>query len=256
MNNSTNKWPYNYKLFQSAIHPSAPVLEIISSTVNSVELVWSIKDKNNICYPVSKFFIFVNNSLYKTILYSTNYTTTLTDLPNGPYEIYIIGELSNNSSPPSNVVTYNNEIVAKVSLTADNQTYSDNVTDLSNEIRDIASGNGINNGTSSGSGGAGTSGRSIFNSKTFFYIIEDANINNESNAIFIPDRLITENNKSITIVNKTSDILIILSTTPIHNVQYAPTNGTNMLEISQNSLVVLTYVYDVRNNLSIYANVN
>jgi len=79
--------------------------------------------------------------LYKTITNSTDYTTTLTGLNSGPYEIYIIGILSGNSSPPSNVVVYNNEIVTKPSLDADNKTYSDSVTDLSNKISDIASGN-------------------------------------------------------------------------------------------------------------------
>jgi hypothetical protein len=139
MNNSSDKWPINYKLFKSAIHPNAPNLVIVSSTSNSVELSWTIS--NNTCYPVSNFSIFVNNSLYKTITNSTDYTTTLTGLNSGPYEIYIIGILSGNSSPPSNVVVYNNEIVTKPSLDADNKTYSDSVTDLSNKISDIASGN-------------------------------------------------------------------------------------------------------------------
>lgn len=141
MNNSTNKWPYNYKLFQSAIHPNAPTLEIVSSTTNSVELAWTIAGSDNQCYPVSNFSIFVNNRLYKTIANSTNYTTTLSGLNSGPYDIYITAILSGNSSPPSNVVVYNNEVVAKVSLNADNKTYSDNVTDLSNITTDIASGN-------------------------------------------------------------------------------------------------------------------
>jgi hypothetical protein len=139
MNNSTDKWPVNYKLFQSAIHPNSPTLEIVSSTSNSVELSWTIS--NNTCYPVSKFSFFVNNTLYKTIANSTNYTTTLTGLYNGPYDIYITAILSGNTSPPSNIVVYNNEVVAKVSLNADNKTYSDGNTDLASQITDIASGN-------------------------------------------------------------------------------------------------------------------
>jgi hypothetical protein len=119
MSNSLNKWPVNYKLFKSAIHPGAPKLKIISSTINSVELAWTIDGNDNRCYPVSKFSIFVDNSLYKTIVNSTDYTTTLTGLSNGPYDIYIIGILSGNSSPSSNIVVYNNEIFIKSSLDVD-----------------------------------------------------------------------------------------------------------------------------------------
>jgi hypothetical protein len=119
MSNSLNKWPINYKLFKSAIYPGAPKLEIVSSTINSVELAWTIDGNFNRCYPVSNFSIFVDNSLYKTIVNSTNYTTILSGLNNGPYDIYIIGILSGNSSPPSNIVIYKNEIVLKTSSEAD-----------------------------------------------------------------------------------------------------------------------------------------
>jgi hypothetical protein len=110
MNNSTNKWPTNYKLFKSAIYPSAPVLEILSSTINSVDLSWKIPIKN--CYPITQFSIFVNNVLYKAIPYATSYTTTLSGLTTGPYKIYIVSILSGNTSGPSNIVTYNNEIIS------------------------------------------------------------------------------------------------------------------------------------------------
>jgi hypothetical protein len=106
MNNSTNKWPYNYKLFKSAIYPSAPVLSIAASTVNSVDLSWTVPIIN--CYPVTQFNIFVNNTLYKTIPYATSYTTTLTGLNDGPYQIYIVSIQSQNASGPSNIVTYDN----------------------------------------------------------------------------------------------------------------------------------------------------
>lgn len=250
MNNSTNKWPYNYKLFQSAIHPSAPTLEIVSSTTNSVELAWTIAGNDNQCYPVSNFSIFVNNRLYKTIANSTNYTTTLSGLYNGPYDIYIISILSGNSSPPSNIVVYNNEVVVKSSVGVDNKTYSDNVTDLSNVTTDIASGNigSVNTTINTNING----GSSIFNTESDYYVIE--NTNNSSNSVVLPDNLITENNKSITIFNKTESILTILSTANIYNMMYAP-NGTNALEIAQNSTVILTYMYDTNNITSIYANV-
>jgi hypothetical protein len=232
MNNSTNKWPTNYKLLRSAIYPSAPVLEIVSSTINSIELTWTINDKNNTCYPVSNFQIYVNNNLYKTIADSTNYTTTLTDLTNGPYNIYIIGILSGNQSPPSNIVVYNNETVVKISVSGDN--------------------NADNGG--GGSGGGSGSGNSIFNSTTYFYIIYDSDLKNNSNAIYLPDNLITVNNKSIEIVNKTSDNLVILSTALIYNLQYAPPEGTYAFEIAQDNIVELTYIYDTNRNLTLYAN--
>lgn len=145
MNNSTDKWPINYKLFKSAIQPTAPTLEILSSTTSSVELAWTIAGSDNLCYPISNFSIFVNNKLYKRITNSTNYTTTLIGLSKGPYRIFIVSVLSGNTSPPSNVVVYNNEIVVKPSLDADNKTYSDNVTDLSNEITDITGENTTSN---------------------------------------------------------------------------------------------------------------
>jgi hypothetical protein len=230
MNNSTNKWPTNYKLLRSAIYPSAPVLEIVSSTINSIELAWTINDKNNTCYPVSNFQIYVNNNLYKTIADSTNYTTTLTDLTNGPYNIYIIGILSGNQSPPSNIVVYNNEIVEKISVSLDNNP---------------------DNGDGIGGGGGGSS---IFNSTTYFYIIYDSDLKNNSNAIYLPDNLITVNNKSIEIVNKTSDNLVILSTALIYNLQYAPPEGTYAFEIAQDNIVELTYIYDTNRNLTLYAN--
>jgi hypothetical protein len=106
MNNSTNKWPVNYKLLRSAIKPAAPVLSIVSSSVNNVDLSWTIKFNN--CYPVTNFNIYVDNNLYTTILNTNSYSITITDLSNGIHEIYIIGILSENLSPPSNVVIYNN----------------------------------------------------------------------------------------------------------------------------------------------------
>ena len=109
MNNSGNKWPINYKLLRSAIQPESPVLSIVSSTLTNVDLTWTIKSNN--CYPVTNFNIYVDNTLYKRILNTNSYNTTLTDLPNGIHEIYIIGILSENLSPPSNIVIYTNSLV-------------------------------------------------------------------------------------------------------------------------------------------------
>jgi len=110
MNNSGNKWPINYKLLRSAIQPEAPVLSIVSSSLTNVDLAWTIKLNN--CYPVTNFNIYVDNTLYKIIPNTSSYNTTLTDLSNGIHEIYIIGILSENLSPPSNIVIYNNVLIS------------------------------------------------------------------------------------------------------------------------------------------------
>lgn len=108
MNNSTNKWPENYKFFKSAIYPVAPILYLVSSTVNSVTLSWSINQNN--CYPISKFNIFINNNLNKTITFSNSNTTIINGLNSGPYDIYIVAIIGENSSPPSNIIQYNNQV--------------------------------------------------------------------------------------------------------------------------------------------------
>jgi hypothetical protein len=235
MNNSTNKWPTNYKLFRSAIQPSAPVLSVVLSTINSIELAWTINDKNNICYPISNFQIYVNNSIYKTIENSTNYTTTLTNLTKGPYEIYIVGTLSGNQSPPSNIVVYNNEIYKNPLLS-------------SAELAAAAA-------VAAASAATTSVGGAIFNIFKNIYTIRDANINNNSNAIILPDRLLFENQQSITILNNTTDILKILSAALIYNIQFAP-QGTNELEVAVNSIVIFTYVYDSNKTLTINASIS
>jgi len=104
MNNTTDKWPVNYKLFKSAIYPDAPVLSGTSFNGNSINLSWTIKPSN--CYPITQFNIFVNNNLYKAIPYTNSYVTTLTGLNNKEsYQIYIESILSGNASPPSNILT-------------------------------------------------------------------------------------------------------------------------------------------------------
>jgi hypothetical protein len=188
--------------------------------------------------------------LFKTIVNSTNYTTTLTGLNSGPYDIYITAILSGNTSPPSNIVVYNNEVVVKSYLNADNKTYSDTVTDLSNQITDIASGN-IGNGNTTDSTNINW-GSSIFNTPNDYYVVE--NTNNITNSVVLPDNLITENNKTITIVNKTSDLLTILSTAPMYNILYAP-DGSNTLEVPVNGTASLRYIYDRNNKLTIHATI-
>lgn len=277
MNNSANKWPTNYKLFQSAIQPGVPTLVIVSSTTDSVDLSWTIQGSGNSCYPVSKFLIYVNNSLYKTIVNSTNYTTTLTGLTQGggPYDIYIIGVLSTNSSLPSNIVVYNNEVVAKVSLDADNTTYSDGNTDLSNQITDIASGNTsesiVSNVISSrplsdvdvinininppapapapapSGGGSGGSNLSLdSNSKVTFVVLNDkalTSLVNGDGQIDIPSNYINNNStQPFTIFNKDPENALPINSpngSLIYSSIYAP-NGASMINIPPSTLATFT----------------
>jgi hypothetical protein len=238
MNNSTDKWPINYKLFRSAIIPAVPVLSILSSTINSIELSWTLPIAN--CYPITQFNIFVNNDLYKAIPYTTSYTTILTGLNKGkvPYQIYIVSLLSGNTSGPSNIVTYKNEI------------YKNPL--LSNEIEAAAAAANIAAAVTESS----SVGSAIFNIFKNIYVIKKSNINNSNNAIALPDKLISEQQQNITILNDTSDVLTVLSAAPIYNIQYAPPGGTNTIELAIDSVTIFTYVYDSDNNLSIYANIS
>jgi hypothetical protein len=239
MNNSTDKWPINYKLFKSAIYPSAPVLSVVSSTINSIELSWILPIAN--CYPITQFNIFVNNALYMSIPYTTTYNTVLTglDKDNGPYQIYIVSILSGNTSGPSNIVTYKNEIYKNPLLSSDAKSDA------------LAAAAAI----AAASAAASSVGGNIFNIFKNIYIITDANINNTGNAIVLPDRLVFENQQSITILNKTSDILTILSAATIYNIQYSP-QGELSIEVGIDSIAIFTYVYDSNKKLTIYANIS
>jgi hypothetical protein len=163
---------------------------------------------------------------------------------------------------PSNIVVYKNEIVTKTSVNADNKTYSDNITDLTNQIMDIGDSGGVddvgddtgNGGDDTGNGGIGSVNRSIFTSGVDYYVIESTN--NTTNTVFLPDRLITENNKSITILNASHDVLKIISKAPIYSIQSIEPNGTNVLELLDNTTVELKYFYKKDRSLSIYADFN
>jgi hypothetical protein len=156
---------------------------------------------------------------------------------------------------PSNIVVYKNEIVTKTSVNADNKTYSDNITDLTNQIMDIGDSGGVDDvGDDTGNGSIGSVNRSIFTSGVDYYVIESTN--NTTNTVFLPDRLITENNKSITILNASHDVLKIISKAPIYSIQSIDPNGTNVLELLDNTTVELKYFYKKDRSLSIYADFN
>jgi hypothetical protein len=66
MNNSTDKWPINYKYFNSAIELLKPLLVLdVQSNDDTVELNWSIIQSN--CYPVTKIDISIDGKLYKSV---------------------------------------------------------------------------------------------------------------------------------------------------------------------------------------------
>jgi hypothetical protein len=101
MNNSANKWPYNYKGFVSAVRPSAPILALLAVNLNSVEISWAI----NVCYllPISSFNIYVNNVLFINILNNNSFTATLNNL-NENDSIYITSLSTTIEFEPSNII--------------------------------------------------------------------------------------------------------------------------------------------------------
>jgi hypothetical protein len=97
MNNSTDKWPVNYKGFESAIRPPAPYITI-SCEENTVVLNW-IQPKS--CYPIINFYVYENNQLID-ILPPTVFSLSLTNLFS---EYYIISAFNNDIfSNPSNTI--------------------------------------------------------------------------------------------------------------------------------------------------------
>jgi hypothetical protein len=101
MTNSTNKWPYNAKLF-SAIRPFPPVITSIETTNNIVTLTW---EQSEICLPVSKFNIHENGLVIQT-LNGNVFTTNIIINKCGYYQYYIVGITngSNIESENSNIV--------------------------------------------------------------------------------------------------------------------------------------------------------
>jgi len=101
MNNSGNKWPYNYKGLVSAVTPTPPVLALLSFNTTSIEISWAI----NVCklLPITSFNIYVNNNLFTNILNNNLFTTTLTNL-NENDTIYITSLSNTIQSKPSNII--------------------------------------------------------------------------------------------------------------------------------------------------------
>ena len=107
MNNSTDKWPVNYKGLDgfsglvSALTPDAPVLTLDSITCNSVTLSWDVS--NNNCIPISSYNIYQNGILIQTQPYITS--TTINGLVSyTSYSFYVTSVSNTTESLPSNTV--------------------------------------------------------------------------------------------------------------------------------------------------------
>jgi len=95
MNNSTNKWPVNYKGLVSAIRPQAPTIQL-----NGLLLTWI--NTNNCLVPVSSYNIYVNGKIFASVPYTiTSYTFPTLNVNDS---IYITSLSTNIESEPSNVV--------------------------------------------------------------------------------------------------------------------------------------------------------
>jgi len=104
MNNSTNKWPVNYKGFVSATRPIAPVLTLDSYTSTSVTLSWTFIN-NPICIPVSSFNIYQDGLLIQRQPFTIT-TTTINNLSSGiTYIFYITSASTDIQSEKSNQIT-------------------------------------------------------------------------------------------------------------------------------------------------------
>jgi hypothetical protein len=98
-NNSTDKWPVNYKGLVSALKPNSPILNGIGNC-DVINLYWSYQ--SNGCLPITSFNIYVNGNLYTNI--SVGIDSYVFDEPNGIYKIYITSLSSNIESEPSNTI--------------------------------------------------------------------------------------------------------------------------------------------------------
>ena len=109
MNNSTDKWPVNYKGLDgksglvSAVRPDAPVLTFITPTSSSITLSWT--DVSSNCISVSSYNIYQNGRLIANVPYPTN-SYTYTNC--GANTFYITSVSTNIESNPSNTITSNN----------------------------------------------------------------------------------------------------------------------------------------------------
>jgi hypothetical protein len=112
MNNSTDKWPVNYKGLDgksglvSATRPEAPILTLDVSSNTSVTLSWTDISNNNCIsvFPITSYNIYQNGVLIQT-LPATIKSTTINGLASlTAYSFYIISVSNTVESLPSNIV--------------------------------------------------------------------------------------------------------------------------------------------------------
>jgi len=97
MNNSTDKWPTNYKGFVSAVKPKPPTIQL-----NGLNLTWTYV--NSCKVPISKFIIYVNNQFFISLPYTS--TSYIFNSLNPNDAIYMTSLSYTIESDPSNVVIY------------------------------------------------------------------------------------------------------------------------------------------------------
>ena len=97
MNNSTDKWPVNYKGFVSAIKPAPPVIKLTDLT-----LTWTYV--NSCVVPINSFRIYVNGQFFTSFPYTTT-SYTFSSLQTTD-TIYMTSVSGNIESDPSNIVNF------------------------------------------------------------------------------------------------------------------------------------------------------
>lgn len=106
-NNSSNKWPVNYKGLLSSLKPYSPILSLSKLNENNIKLSWSYINKN--CIPITSFKLYqiINNniSLLNTFAFPTNSTQLDNLISNITYNFYVIALSNNVESDKSNDVS-------------------------------------------------------------------------------------------------------------------------------------------------------
>jgi len=104
-NNSSNKFPFNYKGFQSGVKPNPPVLNY-SYNGSNIFISWTYYS-NNSCLPLSSFNIYINNLLFINLPADINsYNISNNNLINGNNTIFVTSLSNNIESCPSNIVYF------------------------------------------------------------------------------------------------------------------------------------------------------
>jgi len=103
MNNSTDKWPQNYKGFVSATTPLPPVLTLITNTQTTATISWT--NVNNVCLPITEYIIYKNNIIILRVPYTI--LTVIIDLQTGDNLINVKSVSTTIESDYSNTITIN-----------------------------------------------------------------------------------------------------------------------------------------------------